>query len=104
MEPFLSEVMALPKKQQGRRLVQLGRSALTDDNALQLLLQLGASGETYHRLLALDACVVGKGSSQMHQLAMKLMKDAASRAVRLRAADVLLIIAPSEQLLQVGSR
>jgi hypothetical protein len=40
----------------------------------------------------------------MHQLAMKLMKDAASRAVRLRAADVLLIIAPSEQLLQVGAR
>jgi hypothetical protein len=104
MEPFLSEVMALPKKQQGKRMVQLGRSALSDNNALQLLLQLGASDETYLRLLALDACVVGKRSSQMQELAMKLSQHAASRAVRLRAADVLLIIAPSEQLLQVGAR
>jgi hypothetical protein len=104
MEAFLSEVMALPKKQQGKRMVQLGRTALSDNNALQLLLRLGASGETHHRLLALDACAVGKESAQMQEMAMKLLQDAASCAVRLRAADVLLIIAPSEQLLQVGAR
>jgi hypothetical protein len=102
MDALLSEVLCLPKKQQGRKMVDIGRKALIDSQVLQLVLQLGASPETTHRLLALDACMVGKSSADMQQLAMRLWQDSASTAVRSRAADVLLIICPSEHLLNVS--
>lgn len=103
MDALLSEVVCLPKKQQSRQMVDIGRNALMDNQVLQLVLQLGASPDTTHRLLALDACMVGKSSVGMQQLAMRLWQDSASTAVRSRAADVLLIICPSEHLLNVSN-